>query len=446
CGTPPPDPKKEEDTRWRDKCRKLSARFLQDLLTRALWREAVPFAGVQIKGAQITGDVDLANAKLIRLIEIVNSRIEGAINLRRARTDSLIVLDGSRISGHFDGDSLHSESDLFFRNGATFKSEVSLSGAKIDGNVAMAGASFDGTLNVESLQVGSMLLMRSASFKNVVPRGAKITGQVSMTGASFKGELDASSLQASDLYMRSEFMRSDAENKASFRDVDLRGARITGQISMRGASFYGALTAYLLQVGSDLFMSDANCADEIDMTYVHVGGNMDLRGVKLGRVDIHLNANTGTGKMDHGGKALVGFFIACGDAAELFKIPEEVFCEMTPFGHFKVARNRARPIAFRRDDGAGAPLIQLGARPIIVEGASALPKGSPGSASNAMASIKGATPDAGVPPTGQKNVLRQARDEARWPDFESPFCAGAMLADPDDRAVDDRVFEVLVQG
>jgi hypothetical protein len=34
CGTTPPlDPKKEEDARWRDDCRKLSARFVEDLLT-----------------------------------------------------------------------------------------------------------------------------------------------------------------------------------------------------------------------------------------------------------------------------------------------------------------------------------------------------------------------------------------------------------------------------
>jgi hypothetical protein len=27
-----------------------------------------------------------------------------------------------------------------------------------------------------------------------------------------------------------------------------------------------------------------------------------------------------------------------------------------------------------------------------------------------------------------------------------PFCAGAALVDPDDRAVDDRVFEIRVTG
>jgi len=34
--TPPLDPKKEEDARWRNKCRELPARFLEDLLTRRL--------------------------------------------------------------------------------------------------------------------------------------------------------------------------------------------------------------------------------------------------------------------------------------------------------------------------------------------------------------------------------------------------------------------------
>jgi hypothetical protein len=161
CHTPPLDPKKEEDANWRDDCRKLPARFLEDLLTRAPWREAVAFAGVRIKGARIAGDVDLENAKLIRPIEVVGSRIEGAINLRHARTDSLIRLDGSLMNGTFDADNLHAESDLFLRNGATFKSVVRLIGAKIDGNVDFSGGNFHGKLNAEYMQVGYVLLMQS---------------------------------------------------------------------------------------------------------------------------------------------------------------------------------------------------------------------------------------------------------------------------------------------
>ena len=335
CGTEPPlDPKKEDDARWQDKCRKLSARFVEDLLTRAPSREAVPFEGVRIKGARIVGDVDLENAKLIRPIEIFGSRIEGAINLGRARTDSLVLLAGSLMIGTFAADGLHAESKLFLRHGAVFKSYVRLTGASFEGNVDMTGASFEGTLNAGSLQVGGSLFMYSgvqnkASFKDVVLRGAKITGQIDMTGASFDGTLDANSLQVEgNLFMQSRgqnkatfkdvdlrfakitgqidmdgagfdgkldaaslqvggnlLMYSASQNKASFKDVDLRFAKITGQINMIGASFDGTLDADSLQVG-DLFMVDAHCAHKVVMIFAHIGGSLDLRGATLAGLDL----------------------------------------------------------------------------------------------------------------------------------------------------------------
>ena len=89
CHTDALDPKDDNDARWDDECRKLSARFLQDMLTRAPWREAIPFGGIQVIGARIVDDIDLENAKLMRALSVLNSRIEGGINLVRARADSL---------------------------------------------------------------------------------------------------------------------------------------------------------------------------------------------------------------------------------------------------------------------------------------------------------------------------------------------------------------------
>jgi uncharacterized protein YjbI with pentapeptide repeats len=260
----------------------------------------VPFTGVRIKGARIVGDVDLENAKLIRPIVIFSSRIEGAINLRRARTDSLIWLDGSLMVGAFAADSLHSESDLLLRNGAVFKSDVSLNGAKIGGLVDMTGASFDGTLNTDSLQVGGSLFMRSegenkASFKDVVLRGAKITGQIVMNGASFDGMLDADGLQVGG----SLLMYFDAQNKASFKGVVLRGAKITGQIDMDGSSFDGTLNADSLEAGGHLFMRNASCAHEAVMVFAHVGGSLDLRGATL--AGLNLSGASITGDLRLGG-------------------------------------------------------------------------------------------------------------------------------------------------
>jgi uncharacterized protein YjbI with pentapeptide repeats len=287
CQTSPLDPKKDDDANWQDGCRKLSARFLEDLLTRAPWRDAVPSAGVRITGAQIVGDVDLENAKLIRPIKIFGCRIEGAINLRRSRTDSLIWLAGSQMNGAFAAAGLHAESDLFMRNGAVFKSAVSLSDAKIDGLLDMTGANFDGKLNAQRLQVGGSLIMQSdgqnkASFQDVILQSAKITGQISMTGARFDGALNADSLEAGG----SLHMDSEGQNTASFKDVDLDSAKIKGQLTMTGASVDGTLRAQAIQVGDLLLLRDAYYAQEIKMYLAHVDSNLDLRGATLAGLDL----------------------------------------------------------------------------------------------------------------------------------------------------------------
>jgi len=254
CRTSPLDPKNEKDANWQDDCRKLSARFVEDMLTRSPLREQVPFEGVQITGAWIIGEIDLENAKLIRAIEIRGSRIEGKITLSHVHTDSLILVDGSVMIGDFAADGLHAESDLSLAD-TTFKSDVSLNGAKIDGDVDVTGTRFDGALNASKLTVGSSLFMGSgsqnkASFKDVVLRGAKITGQVNMIGASFGGELDADAMQVGG----SLLMYSEGQNKASFRDVILLRANVDGNVDMTGASFDGKLNANNLQVGGDLYM------------------------------------------------------------------------------------------------------------------------------------------------------------------------------------------------
>jgi uncharacterized protein YjbI with pentapeptide repeats len=336
CGTKPPlDPKNEADMRWREDCRKMSSRFLADVLTRAPWREQVPSGGVQITGARIAGDLDLANTTLVRAIKLSGSRVEGLFNLNRARTDSLLSLSGSLIAGRFFAHGLHAGSDLVLGDGTVFKGELSLYGANIDGDADLTGASCEGPINANALQVGGSLFMRSdsqnkASFKSVDLSGSKISGEISMAGARFDGALNADSLQVG----RSLRMQSDGKNKASFKDVVLRSAKITEHIDMRGASFDGTLTAASLQVGgnlsmrsegenqasfkdvslrvakiggvfdatgasfsapliaenlqvgSDLLMRDTHCAGQVGMVAAHIGGNLDLRGATLAGLDL----------------------------------------------------------------------------------------------------------------------------------------------------------------
>ncbi|WGJ16219.1 hypothetical protein QEV83_08260 [Methylocapsa sp. D3K7] len=306
CRTPIIDPRDEKDPRWQDGCRKLSARFLQDLLTRAPWREATPLGGIGIGGARIVGNLDLTDTSLIRAILIDGSRIEGKIDLTRVQTNSLIELDDSLMSGELLADGLHSDSDLNLRNGAvfqsavslgsvriagqlvlngaSFKSSVSLSGAKVNGQLMMPGASFNEVLNAAALEVGGNLLMASlppnkTSFqKGMSLVGARIAGNVSIIGASFDGALDASLLQVGGAL----FMGSLAQNTTSLKSVILSGARINQEVSMTGAHFDGTLNASSIEVGGDLSMqSDADnrtTFDEVNLTGAKIKGKLDMSG------------------------------------------------------------------------------------------------------------------------------------------------------------------------
>jgi hypothetical protein len=286
CNTPALDPRDEKDARWDDDCRKLPVRFLQDLLTRAPWREAIPFAGIQIKGARIVGDLDLENATLVRSISILAGRIEGEINLVRARTDSLIWLEGSLVRGNFNAYGLRSGSDLWLRNGSVFKGEVSLNGAKIDGRVELTGASFDGKLDADNVQIGSYLLMNSegqnkASFNQVNLSNAKVAGYVNMHAASFNGPLNAGLLKVGG----NLFAPSVGQNKTRFQDVFLVGAEIAGNVSLIGNSFDGALSAGLLQVGGSLLMNSEgqNKASfkDVNLSGAKVAGHISTAGASF---------------------------------------------------------------------------------------------------------------------------------------------------------------------
>ncbi len=229
CGAKLPlDPMNEDDARWLGDCRKLSSHFLEDLLTRSPWREAVPREGVRLKGARIVGEIDLENATLIRPIEIYGSQIDGGINLKRAHTDSLILVDGSLMFGEFNADNLNSSSNLFLRNGVTFKSDLTLNSLKIEGGVDMTGANVKSALRAFNLKAGSYVFLRSlgdenkASFKDVDLSDAKIAGRLEFFRASIDGALS------------------------------LYNAKITGQLQLVNVSINGMLYADGLQVG-DLY-------------------------------------------------------------------------------------------------------------------------------------------------------------------------------------------------
>ena len=206
------DPKQEDDPGWHDEiksqCRTLRASFIVDILTKPPLRDSIHYKGVDIRGAKIVGDLDLAFAKIDRAVQITESRFEGDILLRNARADSILALDGSVIAGWLDATELHSNGDLRLPRTSISQAGLTLNNATIAGFIDLSGVTCMGGVQASSLYVGGSLFMGSsgentASFKDVRLVSAKVVDVLSFIGASFDGDLNANGVQAGELYMRS---------------------------------------------------------------------------------------------------------------------------------------------------------------------------------------------------------------------------------------------------
>jgi len=195
---PPADPEHKRDKAWDDPCRKVSAGFLQDILTKAPWREATPFKGVFITHAKVDGDIDLENARLVRAFGIRDSLFDGAMKLMRAKTDGLIGLVGSLVSGMVNAASLHSGVSLLLMQ-SSFEGDLLLIGAKVAGQISIVDASVSGTLKAEPIQAhdmfargtkfeGDVKIIFSEMSNNLDLRGAELTN-LNLSNTSIGGEL-----------------------------------------------------------------------------------------------------------------------------------------------------------------------------------------------------------------------------------------------------------------
>ncbi|MGC2221951.1 MAG: hypothetical protein WA624_06070 [Methylocella sp.] len=143
-----------------------------------------------------------------------------------------------------------------------------------------------------------------ASFKDVILRRANVAGNVDMIGASLGGKLVADNLRVGgNLYMR-----SDDQNKARFKDVDLTGAEIKGQIDMDGASF-GKLDAEFLQALGSLVMrsvgqNKASCTEaklNSAAEFLQAIGSLVMRSAGPNTASVTLNRANITGQISMAG-------------------------------------------------------------------------------------------------------------------------------------------------
>lgn len=241
-----PDPglNNAEDPRWRDNCREISAQFLQDLLTRSPWRDAVPVTGIRIAHARIIGDLNLSYETIPKSFQIFGSRYEGKLDLRRAHALGVIGVARSVVVGDLLADRLHAEDDLFLP--AIFQRDVFFRGARINGDFSMVGARVGGGFFGHRVRVEGDLSVRDSIFgKYAALLFAHVGGNLEVCGAIFSTLDLAGATVGGDFRVGKSQLNCRATSK--WGNLNLHNARVGGLPD--GEDAWPALDIAFLQTG-----------------------------------------------------------------------------------------------------------------------------------------------------------------------------------------------------
>jgi hypothetical protein len=268
-------------------------------------------------------------------LDLTDAQIDGTLHLRpdfRARGGVSVAL--ARIAGDVlangaemiavEGDAFYAQTaairgnlmlravDFLDKDSVPFRAEggVWLSGARIEGTLEMSGARLTGNVVAEHLHLGETAQLRAWCGK----QGGRpallpfVAGDVGLSNARIGGELDMSGAQLKSLSAEDVTVGSNVQLGPSDEDFDtasfaaagavsFAGAKITGGLSMEGASVE-SLTFDAAQVGGDVSMDvwrseqggvprGARCSvsSAVSMSGVKIGGNLSMAGARLGELD-----------------------------------------------------------------------------------------------------------------------------------------------------------------
>lgn len=143
--------------------------------------------GIDIRGAYITGELDLENLKIQQQMQFIQCWFDITPLLLGARLRTLLF-EACHLPG-LKADRLHVEGGLFLRN-SVFTGAVRLLGVQVNGNVTCNGATFThkGTdaFNADRIVVNGNLFLNGVTVTGSTwLRGAQVTGDVDCSHATF---------------------------------------------------------------------------------------------------------------------------------------------------------------------------------------------------------------------------------------------------------------------
>jgi hypothetical protein len=278
--------------------RTVRAELLADLLTGQRRPGGGQARAVRLRGARVSGALDLEAARLECPLLLDRCFLEHPVSLRDARAQA-IRLPGCHVPGII-ADQLRAEGSVELNEGFTAAGMISLAGARIGGQLDLSSAAVTGSggLAVD----GDGLSVE----QNLACAGLAAAGEVRLAGAHIGGRLDLGgarlenpggcALGADGLSVRlSMFCR---DGFTALGEIRLRTAQIAGQLNFTGATLSNpagrVLSGLGLTVGQDMFCRSPFSAEgEIRITGARIGGSLDFGGAELDNAGGHALSASG---------------------------------------------------------------------------------------------------------------------------------------------------------
>lgn len=243
-----------------------------------------PISAVWVRGARITGQLDLEAATLRGPLTLKDCQFERAIILNQASAP-FICLSGSHVPA-CDARQLVTRGNVELDAGFTAEGELNLEGAHVGGKLLCSGGHFgkpEGTaINGDDLIVGQSLFC---------DEGFAARGEVSLVGAHIGSDFLCSSGRFSNA--RGTALNADRlelagnvfwdEGFTSEGQVSLVGAHIGSDLVCSGGRFMNAgdtaLDADRLELAGNMFCDNQFDADgEVSLVGAHITGSLTCSG------------------------------------------------------------------------------------------------------------------------------------------------------------------------
>ncbi len=181
-----------------------------------------------MRSAEI-GPANPENLNALPVVDLIGARVDGEVSMSGAKFTGQLDMNGIQIGELLLMD--NAEFTLANPKNAHSPRVVNLSSANVGGQVSMLGAKFKGLLEMSSIQIDGHLLMHDAEFALANPENpeanlvinmisATIKGQIGVGGAKFAGDLEMDSVQVgTHLLMRGAHFE---------QAIYLSSAKITG--------------------------------------------------------------------------------------------------------------------------------------------------------------------------------------------------------------------------